>query len=127
MPLLRRLLVVPLLAASLLVLPSSRAMAETSYHKLKKHLRLAERITGGLLEKTGEGLADVVSHVTVDIEIDLAPDEDHSDEKKKSPAAPSKPAAEPTPASSKPRTTSTSSSAAPSPPAKATPPAKAKK
>jgi hypothetical protein len=43
------LLLVGLTATGLLVFSSAQATAETSYHKLKKHLRTAEHNTGALL------------------------------------------------------------------------------
>jgi hypothetical protein len=63
----RRVLVV-VVWSGMLALPM-QAKAETSYHKLKKHLREGERIAGGVVDKTGEALAEVLSNVTIDIDL----------------------------------------------------------
>jgi hypothetical protein len=108
---LQRLLVLSLVTTGLLVLPQ-HATADTSYHKLKKHLRTAERVSGVVLEKTGEGLGIVLLGVAAAF---LAAEDADDDQ----------PAASTSSATTPPRSTSSSSAAKPStPPAKSTRPEK---
>jgi hypothetical protein len=70
----RVLLAAVLLLAAALALPPGRADAETSYHKLKRHLRTVERKTGAALQELGESAGDVLSGV--EIELTLGGDDD---------------------------------------------------
>ncbi len=93
------LLLVGLTATGFLVFGPSPAAAETSYHKLKKHLRTAEHNTGFLL---GQMFADgdpdsdrEIDMLFVDIEVGRSEHPQHK-------AAPAKPASHPVPSHKEP-------------------------
>jgi hypothetical protein len=69
------LLVTILMAMNLFVLTPSFVRAETTAHKAKKKLHTAERVAGVVLCGGGQVMAEVLSHVTVGICVDLEEEE----------------------------------------------------
>jgi hypothetical protein len=56
------------------------ARAETSYHKLKKHLHKLEHGTGEVLQGTGEMLEEGLSGLELDVAVRITNLEDHKKE-----------------------------------------------
>jgi hypothetical protein len=85
----RNVLVGALTSACLLALPPAKAAAETSYHKLKKRLRKAERISGTVLGIVGEAAVNALLNVELDFDDDddSSPPTAHAG-KPKTPATP---------------------------------------
>jgi hypothetical protein len=105
-------------AACLLALPPANLNAETSYHKLKKRLRKAERISGTVLGIVGEAAVNALLNVEFDFDDDdddSSPSAGHAG-KPKTPSAP-KPVSD-KPKSPKPPTAEAAHAAKPAHPGK---------
>jgi hypothetical protein len=71
----RTLLVCTLLTMNLFALAPSFVRAETTVHKAKKKLHTAERVAGVMLCGGGQLVAEILSHVTVVVCVDLEAEE----------------------------------------------------
>jgi hypothetical protein len=83
-----RLLTGALVLSGLVAFTPAPVRAETSYHKLKKHLRQAERVSGDVAGVVVEGVAVGAGCVLLGVLEGLADDSDGSDSATAQPAKP---------------------------------------